>query len=327
MRFEIDIFTPEGLMKKAYNAISSADITAALLTPPAIGTTTPAAGKFTTLEATGAVVFNDAGADIDLRAEGDTDTELFSLDASQDSVGVGVLVPSASAKLEVKSTTKGFLTPRMTTAQRTAVSSPAEGLYVHDTDLKRPYFYINSGWLTPAAFQIAPYTAFSGAATYLINPINQFGRVLRCYWYIRSAAAGGGDTLRVQFGGSSLDSTAGNYQAYENITYGTTPSFSANENNGGSAYIVVPSGAVGASAPSNHTAVVEMIIHHYSVAAAQKLVTWRAYRRISTGSGVQSIAMGGSMWLNTSNAVERIQLDLSSGANFASGSGYMMEAA
>jgi hypothetical protein len=53
----------------------------------------------------------------------------------------------ASSVLDVKSTSKGFLAPRMTTAQRIAVTSPAEGLLVYQTDgIRGFYFYTNSAW-------------------------------------------------------------------------------------------------------------------------------------------------------------------------------------
>lgn len=42
---------------------------------------------------------------------------------------------NASAVLTLNSTTKGFLPPRMTTAQKNAISTPATGLVVFDTDL------------------------------------------------------------------------------------------------------------------------------------------------------------------------------------------------
>jgi hypothetical protein len=51
-----------------------------------------------------------------------------------------------SAKLAIDSTNMGFLPPRMTTAQRTAISSPAAGLMVYDTDTNKSYTYDGSTW-------------------------------------------------------------------------------------------------------------------------------------------------------------------------------------
>jgi hypothetical protein len=51
------------------------------------------------------------------------------------SVGLGVDPPSSTAELDVTSTTKGLLAPRMTTAQRLAITTPANGLIVYDTQL------------------------------------------------------------------------------------------------------------------------------------------------------------------------------------------------
>jgi hypothetical protein len=54
---------------------------------------------------------------------------------------------SASAQLQIDSTTKGFLPPRMTNAQRLAIASPAVGLMVYCTDATEG-LYINksTGW-------------------------------------------------------------------------------------------------------------------------------------------------------------------------------------
>src|SRR6185295_14854583 len=62
-------------------------------------------------------------------------------------VGIGISSPGASAILDVSSTTKGFLMPRMTTAQRDAIVSPATGLSIFNTTLVE--YQINIG--TPAS--------------------------------------------------------------------------------------------------------------------------------------------------------------------------------
>ncbi len=53
---------------------------------------------------------------------------------------------AASAILDVVSTTKGFLPPRMTTVQKNAIGSPAEGLVVMDTTLHKLCVYSGSAW-------------------------------------------------------------------------------------------------------------------------------------------------------------------------------------
>jgi len=58
--------------------------------------------------------------------------------------------PDPSAMLDVKSTVSGLLAPRMTTSQRTAISSPAQGLLVFDTTTGS-FWYYESGWQEMAA--------------------------------------------------------------------------------------------------------------------------------------------------------------------------------
>jgi trimeric autotransporter adhesin len=55
--------------------------------------------------------------------------------------------PDNSAMVDIVSTTKGLLTPRMTSTQRIAISSPAIGLFVFDTTLNLFYFYNGTAWI------------------------------------------------------------------------------------------------------------------------------------------------------------------------------------
>lgn len=62
-------------------------------------------------------------------------------------VGIGTTAPDESSILEMSSTTQGMLAPRMTTLQRDAITSPAEGLLVFDTDEDVFYFFDGGNWL------------------------------------------------------------------------------------------------------------------------------------------------------------------------------------
>ena len=62
----------------------------------------------------------------------------------QGQTGIGTTTPNTSAKLEVAATDKGFLLPRMTATQRSAIATPANGLLVYQTDGDAG-FYVNTG--------------------------------------------------------------------------------------------------------------------------------------------------------------------------------------
>lgn len=63
-------------------------------------------------------------------------------------VGVNNTTPDPSSVLDLTSTSKGILVPRMTSTQRQAISSPADALLVFDTTDKTFYYYTNSQWNT-----------------------------------------------------------------------------------------------------------------------------------------------------------------------------------
>lgn len=71
-------------------------------------------------------------------------TTLLLAGQAQNNVGINTTSPNASAALDITSTTQGMLVPRMTQVQRNAISSPATGLLVYQTD-NTPGFYYYSG--------------------------------------------------------------------------------------------------------------------------------------------------------------------------------------
>jgi hypothetical protein len=67
---------------------------------------------------------------------------------AQAQVGIGTITPNASSQLDVNSTNKGFLPPRMTSAERSAIVSPAAGLMVYQTDNNTGnYIYNGTSWV------------------------------------------------------------------------------------------------------------------------------------------------------------------------------------
>lgn len=57
--------------------------------------------------------------------------------------GMGTATPAVSSILDLSSTTKGFLSPRMTSAQRVAIAAPATGLWVYQTDATAGFYYFD----------------------------------------------------------------------------------------------------------------------------------------------------------------------------------------
>ena len=63
-------------------------------------------------------------------------------------VGIDTTNPDASARLDVSSTNKGFLPPRMTSTERDAITSPANGLIIYNVTNNRLEIRSGSNWLT-----------------------------------------------------------------------------------------------------------------------------------------------------------------------------------
>ncbi len=62
-------------------------------------------------------------------------------------VGIGTSAPSSAAVLDLGSTSKGFLPPRMTSGQMNAISSPPEGIMIYNTTVKSMCWYNGTSWI------------------------------------------------------------------------------------------------------------------------------------------------------------------------------------
>jgi hypothetical protein len=107
-----------GVVTLASSVLTTTDINGGTIDGAVIGGASAAAGSFTTLNTSGQVVFNDAGADVDFRVEGDTEANLLFVDASTDFVGIGTNSPAARLHSET-----GLSSPALILQANTAASS------------------------------------------------------------------------------------------------------------------------------------------------------------------------------------------------------------
>lgn len=76
----------------------------------------------------------------------------------------GTLTPTPNAVVDISSTTKGILVPRLTTTQRNAITSPATSLLIFNTTLGVFQYYSGSAWITIGA-KIPDNVQFDGTLT------------------------------------------------------------------------------------------------------------------------------------------------------------------
>lgn len=72
-----------------------------------------------------------------------------------------------SAMLDVSSTAKGMLVPRLSSAQRTAITAPAKGLLVYDSTVNQFAYYDGTAWLMLNA----------GGSSWTVSGSNQYSNV------------------------------------------------------------------------------------------------------------------------------------------------------
>ena len=86
-------------------------------------------------------------------AAGGSNQNVSILPSGTGSVGIGTNSPNSLAILDASSTTKGFLPPRMTYAQKMAIASPPQGLMIYCTNCGtngEPEYYNGVAWVNMA---------------------------------------------------------------------------------------------------------------------------------------------------------------------------------
>jgi len=84
---------------------------------------------------------------------GGSNQNISILPSGTGSVGIGTSSPNSLAILDASSTTKGFLPPRMTYAQKTAIVSPPQGLMIYCTNCGtngEPEYFNGTSWVNMA---------------------------------------------------------------------------------------------------------------------------------------------------------------------------------
>ncbi len=90
-------------------------------------------------------------------------------------VGIGTPEPDASAALEISSSSQGFLPPRMTNSQRDAITIPAGGLMIFNTDVNKWQGFDGTNWVYTDGSSCAPSApgTITGNSSAVLNAANE----------------------------------------------------------------------------------------------------------------------------------------------------------
>lgn len=131
---------------------------------------------------------------------------------------VGTTTPDASAQLDISSTTKGVLLPRLTTTQRNAIANPATGLMIFNTTDST--VQVNTGttnapvWISARAGDVTNIS--------LVNPTSPAGKTVGQMVYNTNGASGL-PIGPVYWDGSKWVAVGSNTNTVEAFTNGTPP--------------------------------------------------------------------------------------------------------
>lgn len=123
-------------------------------------------------------IINKENADLNLGTNNITRVKI----QSDGSVGINSNSVPASALLEVKSTTQGFLPPVMTDAQMNAIASPATGLTVYNSTNECLFVYNGTYWKSMCFLPYdSTFFSYTGALQTVTVPVGYTKMEIHCY--------------------------------------------------------------------------------------------------------------------------------------------------
>lgn len=202
-------------------------------------------------------------------------------------VGIGTTNPDPTAKLDITSTSGGVLVPRMTLTQRNAITSPATGLLIYQTDNTAGfYYYDGSAWKSIAGAASTGWQLNGNANT---NPSSDF--------------IGTTDNQPLIF--KINNQTAGQLNpGTGNIFWGIN---AGKNNTTGYSNVAVGRGALfsNASSPLN-IAIGDSALHFYQSGSPNLAIGYKAL--FSNTTGIYNFAMGVSALQNNTTASGNLAL-------------------
>ncbi|NTW33497.1 MAG: hypothetical protein HGB12_12895, partial [Bacteroidetes bacterium] len=175
--------------------------------------------RFSTGSGSGWSTSGNAGTDTSINFIGTTDAQSWVMKtdntermkiSKNGNIGIGTANPASSAILDVSSTTKGQLLPRMTTSERSAIASPVQGLHIFNIDCNVDEYYTGSCWVSMGKSLRAP-GPITGTTVFCAGASGSYSvpAVTGADSYIWSVPSGANITSGQ--GGTSINVTMGDY--------------------------------------------------------------------------------------------------------------------
>ena len=99
-------------------------------------------------EGDGIIKINNGNNNIDFRIKDDYSNVLFHADAGNSNIGIGISSPNTSAILEMSSSNKGVMLPRVLSTSKPTATSALNGLLLYESDTHRLKIVADGEWET-----------------------------------------------------------------------------------------------------------------------------------------------------------------------------------